>query len=283
MEMDKLIGSKDQLTAAEDCLGCGKRFGRQNQLSEMPADHYLTMLRSPRAHVVSQFFYLKNSGGWCHLDPKQEGFSHCCENFPPKSDVEMLFNWIEYYADPGWSPSKGDYLGSCYTPHNMQARALTCSPQACFRGGSLRALTWEGARPSVVAAIKAASDLDWVGIEELYDESMCLFEYRLMGKLPPGCACGNNQKWQPSVGPKQLHQSGGKEYEVNIGDIAHQNMLDNMTRVDAEVYRVSFVRLVRELRAVENETGVLLLCSERAAQARALTDYIPGLWQEETK
>ena len=34
----------------------------------MVASRYmLTTLRSPRAHVVSQFFYLKYNGGWCTL------------------------------------------------------------------------------------------------------------------------------------------------------------------------------------------------------------------------
>ena len=121
------------------------------------------------------------------------------------------------------------------------------------------------------------SSMSWVGITKLFDESMCLFEYRFVGKLPPGCACGNNQKWQPSVGHKQVHSSGGSFYDKNVGDGRHQSMVNNITQVDTQLYRAGLVRLIDELRVAENETGTKLLCPNRLADTKAQTDYIPDL------
>ena len=193
----------------------------------------------------------------------------------------MLYAWLEYYASPSWSPSRGNYMGSCYTPYNMQARSLTCDPSSCNGHSSHRAKTWKHAVPPISAALQTVSNLSWVGITELYDESMCLFECRLVGKLPRGCACDKSQKWQPPVPKKQLHRSGGGKYELSVGDALHRAMVDNLTRVDVQIHREGFIRLVRELRIAEKETGAHLLCPHRLATVRALTDYVPELWSSE--
>jgi len=52
-----------KLISTEGCLGCALKDGGY--------DHYLTILRAPRAHAISQFFFMKKSGGWCQLDPAE--------------------------------------------------------------------------------------------------------------------------------------------------------------------------------------------------------------------
>ena len=65
LKQKKEVSGRDlKLTSSEGCLGCA--------LHEGGYDHFTTMLRAPRAQVVSQFFFLRSSGGWCSLD-KAEG------------------------------------------------------------------------------------------------------------------------------------------------------------------------------------------------------------------
>jgi len=143
----------------------------------------------------------------------------------------------------------GNFYGSCYTPWNMQARALTCARDApvsstapfpssalqpsppplfpraqpvtqqalqvksmepglgalasqlaaagrCRGGASHRAASWAEAEPNAeqaVAAVEKDGPLAWVGVVELFEESMCVFHFKFVGPeggtLPPGCAC----------------------------------------------------------------------------------------------
>ena len=99
VELSDLV-AQGRFASSEDCFACARRFGRADHKEAASADCYLTMLRSPRSHVVSQFFMLKKFGGWCALDPPQGGRKSCSSNFPQKSDVEMLYEWLEYYASP---------------------------------------------------------------------------------------------------------------------------------------------------------------------------------------
>lgn len=66
------------------------------------------ILRSPRTHVVSQFFYLKCCGGWCPLnhdealdEPKG---ARCCKNFPDVDDEKSLNLWLDWYGESDWEP-----------------------------------------------------------------------------------------------------------------------------------------------------------------------------------
>jgi hypothetical protein len=115
------------LKGEEECYGHTRmhRVSKYGNLEEF--DHYLTMLRSPRAQVVSQFFMLKGFGAWCTLDPGESGLeegTRCCDNFPKLQNFEMLNEWVNWFTGSDWTPDHrntsaakvGNYLGSCYTP-----------------------------------------------------------------------------------------------------------------------------------------------------------------------
>lgn len=119
----------------EECYGYTRlnRFGP----GKPTVDHYLTMLRSPRHQVVSQFFMLKvsshlsealcffffhriisnatrsphvqNFGQWCNLNSEESGAApgaRCCSNFPEApSDLDALRLWLDWYASAEWSPN----------------------------------------------------------------------------------------------------------------------------------------------------------------------------------
>ena len=54
--------------------------------------------------------------------------------------------------------------------------------------------------------------------------------------------------------------------------------VDAITAVDARVYRAAVLRLLCDLRALEEATGARVLCAARLAKLRAATAYIPRLW-----
>jgi len=183
-----------KLISTEGCLGCALKDGGY--------DHYLTILRAPRAHAISQFFFMKKSGGWCQLDPAEASVNasstcvkdsrgndvcgRCCGNFPVVDEqTEAFAEWVDWFAGSGWapgyghyraappsgskqslasSPRVGNYYGSCYTPSNMQARALVCplgDPPTLTShdgGGSSSEREGMGAPPSggVAVAVTAA-------------------------------------------------------------------------------------------------------------------------------
>lgn len=155
----------------------------------------------------------------------------------------------------------------------MQSRALTCTR---LRPSYTRALNWDEAAPPPSVALNNLNTFSWVGITELFDESICLFEYRVTGVLSPKCEC--THKWKSdSPHTSSVHTTGGSSFE-NLPDPKFEAKVDKITRVDAQLYRAALVRTVRELRALEKETGQQVLCSGKLALVRESTKYIPGVW-----
>ena len=124
------------LVGEEECYGYTRMHRSTKHGAPEEFDHYLTMLRSPRAQVVSQFFMLKDFGAWCTLDPDESGLqagTRCCDNFPKLSDYRMLNAWVDWYSSSDWTPDHrntsaakvGNYYGSCYTPWYYSSKNKT--------------------------------------------------------------------------------------------------------------------------------------------------------------
>eukprot|EP00613_Pedinella_sp_CCMP2098_P037782 CAMPEP_0171803462 /NCGR_PEP_ID=MMETSP0991-20121206/73490_1 /TAXON_ID=483369 /ORGANISM="non described non described, Strain CCMP2098" /LENGTH=412 /DNA_ID=CAMNT_0012415569 /DNA_START=272 /DNA_END=1507 /DNA_ORIENTATION=+ len=270
---------------------------------------FLTLLRSPRTHVVSQFFMLRNKGGWCPLNQIESGLNgqRCCNNFPDLPDREAFDVWLDFYTAEYWAPTvppvgrypqsnvtfvplgTGNYLGSCYTPWsricytpwNLMSRTLTCTthdPRAV--GQNHRAQTWDGASPNLEEALQNLKSFAFVGLVELYSESMCLFQYRLSRTIPEECTCAHTDVlWFDGGGENGKHKSGGKEIENNESESEHRR-IDLMTKVDVELFRAGVLRFVKELLKMEQEIAKRIICPSRFDILRNEIGYIPGLWAE---
>jgi len=171
----------------------------------------------------------------------------------------------------------------------MHSRAITCDSASLARTHSNtnyhRATDWAGCDPPLETALRNLETFSWVGIAELFSESLCLFQYRAKGSLPKACVCDSkvfkaNGPWLPVPlvsGAKARHKTGAARYE-DIQDHEFNAKVDRMTLVDGQVYRAGLVRLIRELRALEGVTGSKLLCESTLNKLKIKTDYIPGLW-----
>ena len=242
---------------------------------------------------MSQFFYLKCCGSWCPLNsdeaPVETKGSRCCKNFPDVEDSKALKLWLEWYGENDWEPRNyplapaatvskhvGNYMGSCYTrtPWNMQSRALTCA-----RDISHRACSVEDAVPSLNVTLRSLDEQAFVGIVEMFSESMCLFEYRVSGDLPDEFTCAHTDILWTGVnhlGGKTIHRSGGESYKH---DASNGASIDKITQVDIELYRAAVLRFVKEMRQVEVETGSRVICQSRFAILEGEVAYIDGLWE----
>jgi len=265
-EIKEIVGAAGGVfySHGERCFGCPTPLSA----SAPRTRYWLTTVRSPRAHVISQYFMLRNKGGWCPLNLTEAGLRlppgmgtrtvSCCGNWPEVDESTGLSWWADWYSAPGWSPDgspdptaveisgkrppraassaagkrpaddgvrsplhaaalasatgsgaapapplrapppvalvtkRGNYFGSCYTPRNMQARALTCG--SCAGEGSHRASSWPGAAPDPAAALSALARFAWVGVAELLEESVCLLDYRVAGRLNrDACTCAGKR------------------------------------------------------------------------------------------
>ena len=285
----------------EMCLGGLRR--------DLSSSETVAMFRSPRSHVVSMFFYLRGHGGWCVPDSAEMAAQNlsltlnesyaaspnrnpkaCCD-FPRTSDLNGLNQFVSFYSSSTWYPrgratarsaAEGNYRGSCYTPVNMQARALSC--QESSADDLHRAKSWKGAAPPTQQTLAGVTGLSFAGIAELHVESMCLFQYRVNSILPYACECPHNNRWLRVGRHYKGHSSGIAEWfsdnTCSLGP-ALLKKIDNITKVDQELYRSAVSRFIKEIHVVEAETGINILCPSRIDEFYVQTKYIPGLWTED--
>jgi hypothetical protein len=88
----------------EICLSCAKDRGR----------NILASFRSPRDHIISQFFFQRDKGGWCVIQGEHDQ-SRCCHfpRLPGKNDTGELHLYLDFYLNKSWVPGlmKSRYFG----------------------------------------------------------------------------------------------------------------------------------------------------------------------------
>ena len=280
---------------SETCMPFIERT--KNRGEEANEWQFVTFLRSPRAHAVSQFFFQRHHGNFCHLNEMESGRMKemCCGNFPAnEGDEAALSLWLQFYSSDKWAPEPaprghynvstpfkpldvGNYLGSCYTPWNMMSRALTCSTYLSHRASS-----WAEATPDIETVRANLERFAFVGIVELYAESICMFQYRLTQTLPRDCTCEHPEvlyegPWRTNA--QFRHESGGASLELNLPS-ASAAMIDRLTEVDVQLYRAAVVQFARDMVDMEARSGKRVICASRFQALRDAVLYIPGLWEE---
>jgi len=233
---------------------------------------HLMMLRSPRAHVMSQFLECKYDW-WGKLVTQNT-------SFPRTLDDDLGFAvWLDHFWPPRAYECDCDDMANCdclreddfncYNPHNMQARSLTCTGTGPYHSHHVAPDT--GIVPSAQEAVANLGKIEWVGILELYDESLCLFFYKVEGRLRDHCACAQNN-------PERHHDSHGvPPHNVENQAKAVLDLVDRITAVDQVVYRAAAHRVVNELRVLEKKAGVQIICPGRMEALKRSTHYMDGM------
>ena len=131
------------------------------------------------------------------------------------------------------------------------------------------------ATPPLGAALAAVHTADFVGVLELLPEALCLFEYRATGALPASCRCADGGGadeggGEPSRGRAHVmnaRSQRSRAKKVTMADAPPEVLadVDAITAVDAKVYRAAVLRLLCDIRALEEAAGARVLCPARLA------------------
>jgi len=200
----------------------------------------ITFLTEPRSHVYSQYKA-------CSSKYSSEAGSN------RSGEVSSLLRWLEHT----------DSL-DCNWPVNLQTRLLSCSSRHFFPGRDRYVMrsTEVGVDHGVDVDLAAkrvteTSEIKFVGITELYQESMCLIHIQSMNQFPSYCNC-EEQSWNDF--PMKTETRELLNLNTNALDADALPLVDNVTAFDRQIYDLAKQRLLQEIRAVERLYGRNILC-----------------------
>lgn len=219
------------------------------------ADSVITMLRSPRAHVLSMHSH-------CATAPERTIFK------TKSSFEEWVHSWVKLKASGtvhgDFAPYVRDtdfvhsYLTllpfKCYNPIDMQCQRMTCEKP--FRYPE---------HTDVQKAIDNMAKSKFVGILELYHESMCLLHAKTIGLLPSNCLCG-----QQNTDGEHHNTHGVKQHSVDDISEAVLEEVDQLTSGDRVLYSAALERFMQEVAEVERRLDVKFVCEDKASLTQRL-------------
>ena len=221
----------------------------------------VTMVREPRANVQSQ---------WAHCRDNQDGW------FNPRHLPPDLLAWLQYWNTTlRESPPGPVRTFHCYLPSNLQVRYLSChSSDPCipFTSPALDTLVMSDDHnrygTDVEAAVRRVADgadgLEFVGVTDRYQESLCTLHALQRGEVPPGCDCQNRTAWAQFVRANIQHRTDSRKGELKPRHpplSAHETaLIDELNAGDWQIYRAALARLHRDAKRVEQEHGVRIWC-----------------------
>lgn len=240
-------------------------------LRQMPNTKiWLTMLRSPRQHVISQHLHCK----WSPLGRRLTSGT----NFPRTGSFEGdLEQWVHHFE----KPEVRDDFG-CFNPWNMQTRFLTCDAAdvncdapAGGEGCVDVSLAYHnyGAQPTLEVAEGFYDKISFAGIVELYNVSRCVLKYKVQQTIDPSCECGGPPA--PTIRRSGFDpRHGVPAYDSATVSATTLKVIDAMSHLDQELYRRAVDRFLSEVRDIEDATKKKLLCDADLEKFRKKTSYL---------
>ena len=247
------------------------------QRRKYPVDNFMVSLRSPRAHVWSQFTE-------CVYSPW--GMRQTIHTaFPRGGGEEQDFKtWLGSFLDMdrGFNTSSDRY--KCYHPANYQARALTCDvkePHDVVGSPPVY-------EPSFEHAKRSYHEFSWVGLNDFFLESKCLLYYRIRGLakaedfIDRYCRCddraqGASKRKEKGVA-HVVHHANGHRDTTTMLDAVVLALIDRLTRTDLRLFRMALDVFLKEVIVMENALGRRVLCDAtlRAAE-QELAYFTPNV------
>lgn len=206
------------------------------------------LFRRPLEHVFSQYKE-------CRFDAWGKRVT-ARTAFPRAGGVMDDFEaWLGHFA----RGRPGDF--GCYHPYNMQTRCAICTvPSQCHHDLA----AWPDERRALDAAFASIDALQWVGVQDLFHESVCVLRWRLTGRLPADCDCSKRRR-----APSHPHvRHNVPRIEPAFTPTALER-LRNMTRHDRVVYEYARRRAVRDILRVEAAARPFWCAGRPSAASRA--------------
>lgn len=242
LDLTKRLRQKPPVGHTECCVGTAFRVGTAQNAT------IVTLLREPRAHVLSQFLECKYDE-WGKRVTRRTSFPR---NGTDASDFRQ---WLRFFApatnDDGAQRARAKTKTSnygCYHPYNMQTRTLVprCKDTHAF-------LTLTPA--DLDAATKNLARIDVVGLTERYTTSICLAVYAATHHLPPDCACHKRSAH------KVHHVTHGvPPHNVSAVGEEEKGIIDRLTEYDRHTYEAARQRFRGDVQRVTRETRIDIDC-----------------------
>jgi hypothetical protein len=273
-----------------------------------------TLLRSPRAHVLSQFSHCHSAhhSSWKRIFGDiplyaAEGILRLTEQACSSScDVEGENDWFRALQTrleidersffprhlnlDGTGTNQSDRV-LVISIHNTQSHALTCGKARGSFGHHFKRMVVEGSSnhsaideytPSLEDALSTLDRFEWFGITELFMPSLCLLHYQATQRLPAQCDCDSSdfvEHDQPGALGYWKETRSTKRSEDDLTPNMLRN-IDSHTAVDAALYGKAVRIFLGKLRTVEEATGTSLLKCIQWGKFRAKTSYLTELWND---
>jgi len=262
VHIPKVAGESFKADAAE--ISKANVFSEEVCLSDYPTSgKHLVLLREPRAHVLSQYYFCKDSDD---PGPSRANF------LMPKDISEWINFWTRFVSTGNWrenfqygpktkfnTPWCSSRLPfGCYSPVNLQSQRLTCKEGAYDYSSHV----------SDDAAIKKLDKVYFVGIQEAYQESLCLLHGMTHDHLPEWCDCTNKKAWSKATVTKETH--GSVPHDFSELSQETQEEVDNLTAGDAALYKAGVKRFVHDVRKLEKRLNGQILCKKKLKELNAL-------------
>ena len=241
-----------------------KRSGSSGNLEDcysgvfVPGETHVALLRSPRAHVLSQFVECRDDS-WGRKMTKNTDFPRGGSLL---SDLDV---WLESFPENG--TNRGDF--ECYNPTNMQTRQLTCSTPVSWdrlRYPQKNTPHHVGTRVgtlNVSLAIHNLATLQVVGVTELYAEFVCLLEYTTRGYVHNDCSCDDNGSLRSLAHEKEHLTHGVGPHRVEALTPATLAHIDALTTLDRKLYSAAAQLFFQQAAAAERAVRHPFLCPRR--------------------
>ena len=195
-------------------------------------------IRSPGAHVASMF-------AQCQMKKYRNGFRKT-----DRIDLEFL-SFIHEFTNLQ-DTSVGQAAAICMDPRDMNTRFLTCDSDPSEynheRYTDLHPFHARYPPPNLHEGLLRLNEADFVGVTDLYTESICLLEALVVGKLSERCTC--NPQHNTALFVHEDHDAPHVPHKVIVEDLI-VNQIKKRTPRDTALFKNGLLRVLCDIRAVE--------------------------------
>merc|ERR1712007_404897 len=153
---------------------------------------------------------------------------------------EWIALWRQYYRSRGQTPQFGTFVSmKCYNPISLQSVFFSCTSNADGVG------LLDTHHVSSAVAHRSMNAAFFVGLQEAYQESVCVLVAKMTNALPKGCRCNGSTGLNTEFVNCAKKRVPLKRYNATV-----LQWVDEITAADCELYRAVRERFLREVRWV---------------------------------
>jgi len=216
----------------------------------------IVLLKEPRSHVVSQFYFCSESvdagPSMMHqlMPPSFEKWLDFWTTFKESGDAKANFQRGRptTFNQP-WCTSTLPF--GCYNPISLQSHRLTCHFDTYDLSEDV----------PVEGALQKLHDIFFVGLAEAYQESLCVLHGLVRNELPEWCDVEDPGKWQHAEITHESHGTSHPEASDFPPDVIAK--IDGLVTKDRILYQAGIDRFIRDVREVELRFQTRILSNEK--------------------